>query len=651
VFNGAVPPFDLEGGIALILARALTDTALLSAFGTLVFHAFVLPRALERAPPDTRAVIGRRLLRLTQGSLGLTLLGMVAWLVLQAGNMAGTRGLASSLAAVPTVLTNTFFGHLLAVQGAVALAAMLTLGHGRRPIRWRIAAGLSFVVTCLQASHGHAMAMYDGPSFLLLSEVLHLLGAGGWLGGLVPLAMVVRTAAAQQGAMAARWFSPLGKLCIALLAGSTLFQFWVLIGGLPGLVGTAYGWVGLVKLLLLTVLLGFAAANRYRFAPALRGQDAPSARRTLLRSIALQSGVGVLVLLAAAVISNLSPAMHIQAIWPFTEQFSLIVVEEDPDFRREVIDALMALAGAGALIGIGLLVRGVTRWIAVLAAATIIRFAVPHLDLLLVEAYPTSFYHSPTGFSTTTIASGAALFPQNCAACHGMDGRGHGPAAKGLAVPPADLTAEHLWGHSDGELFWWLSHGFKTPEGARTMPGFAGTLSDDQRWALIDYIRAHNAGLVRHDTGDWSPPLQAPDLSATCADGTSLTLAELRGHFVRLVFADDDGEGVDPETSSIRSGEDVATIRIGRDATAAPETGCLAADPAIWRAYAIVSGTPGQDMPGTQFLIDRNGWLRAAQHPSDASAGWNSPEALGKAIRTIASHPIAPTAEAHHHHE
>ena len=35
---------------------------------------------------------------------------------------------------------------------------------------------------------------------------------------------------------------------------------------------------------------------------------------------------------------------------------------------------------------------------------------------------------------------GKMIFQQNCASCHGKDGRGAGPAAKSLKTPPADLT-------------------------------------------------------------------------------------------------------------------------------------------------------------------------------------------------------------------
>ena len=44
---------------------------------------------------------------------------------------------------------------------------------------------------------------------------------------------------------------------------------------------------------------------------------------------------------------------------------------------------------------------------------------------------------------------GQQYFVQYCGACHGVDGRGHGPAAPALRTPPADLTriAQRHGGH------------------------------------------------------------------------------------------------------------------------------------------------------------------------------------------------------------
>jgi len=40
----------------------------------------------------------------------------------------------------------------------------------------------------------------------------------------------------------------------------------------------------------------------------------------------------------------------------------------------------------------------------------------------------------------TSAASGKEMFVSYCAVCHGRDGKGGGPAAAALKVPPADLT-------------------------------------------------------------------------------------------------------------------------------------------------------------------------------------------------------------------
>jgi len=40
----------------------------------------------------------------------------------------------------------------------------------------------------------------------------------------------------------------------------------------------------------------------------------------------------------------------------------------------------------------------------------------------------------------TSAASGAEMYAQYCAACHGPSGKGDGPAASAFKTPPADLT-------------------------------------------------------------------------------------------------------------------------------------------------------------------------------------------------------------------
>ena len=616
-----LPPFPVEGGLALAVARGMADATLLAAFGALLFRALVAPPVLARM--ERGAAASASLRRFAWFTLLAAALAAAVWVALQAVNLGGT------VAAVPLVLRATLFGHLLLLRFALLALAALVLAFRRSAA----AAGFTGATVVTQAGLGHAASMYGGPSWLLLSEILHLLAAGAWLGGLLPLLLVVAAANADAAALASHRFSPLGTACVLVLAGTAAFQSFVLIGGLPGWVGTAYGLVALLKIALFSALLGFAARNRFRLTPALSGAAPTTAKRDLMRGIAGETAVGLLVVLAAGLLTSLPPAMHVQPLWPFPWRLSLDAVQEDPDFRREVLLAGIALAGAAALFVTALVVRRRSRWLIAALAVVTAWFAVPHLGLLLADAYPTYYWHSPTGFASGSIVQGATLFPEHCAVCHGTDARGDGPAAKTLPVPPANLTAAHLWMHSDGELFWWISHGIEAPEGGMAMPGFADALSEDERWALIDWVRAHNAGLAFAATGQWPVPVQAPGVEADCPDGRIVTLGDLRGQVVRLIF------GTAPPTPG------VITILATSDPRARPGAGvCVADDETVPRAYAIVTGIARGELPGTQVLVDGQGWLRAVQRPG-ASPGWDDRQVLAGAVRDIEAHPLAAGAE------
>jgi copper transport protein len=86
---------------------------------------------------------------------------------------------------------------------------------------------------------------------------------------------------------------------------------------------------------------------------------------------------------------------------------------------------------------------------------------------------------------TASIERGRTLYEQNCVTCHGLTGRGDGPLAATLRPRPADFRAHMAAGHTDGELFTWLSKGVP----GTAMPAFEGQISEDDRWHLINYIR------------------------------------------------------------------------------------------------------------------------------------------------------------------
>lgn len=100
---------------------------------------------------------------------------------------------------------------------------------------------------------------------------------------------------------------------------------------------------------------------------------------------------------------------------------------------------------------------------------------------------------NPQVASAESIESGATLFAANCAVCHGERGLGDGPTAETLEIRPADLTATHVQQLSDGALFYVISHG--RPE--TPMPAWEGVLTEDERWHVVNYLRALAEG--EHD--------------------------------------------------------------------------------------------------------------------------------------------------------
>lgn len=304
-----MPIFAPDGGLAVVFARGIAVVCLLSVSGTLSFRTLVMPRALERMTPDVIGTIERDLRRLIHLSVAGAVLGLAAWLLAVTVSLASPATLGDWPGDLSAVLSDTTFGHILLMQLALLGATILLLGRHPGPARWRGALVFGSAASIAETGHGHAYAMATGISLLEISEALHLWAAGAWLGGLLPLLLVVLRASFGAAALTARWFSPLGKVCVILLAATAVVQGVVLIAGPDALFHTAYGWTAMLKLMLFAVLLGFAMLNRYKLAPDLRGHNPHQARRRLIGSILLQTCCGLCIIWAAALLGQLRPGM------------------------------------------------------------------------------------------------------------------------------------------------------------------------------------------------------------------------------------------------------------------------------------------------------------------------------------------------------
>lgn len=290
----------------LALLRGFHVAALLSLFGTLVSLAMVAPIGLRDA--GAAAAPARcRLISLARWSGGLALLIGACWIVLQASVIAGTTTIGGTLHALVPVARDTQFGNLVLIRFALLLVALPFLG-GRG---WRLVVALLLTGTALamQGGIGHAGATAGANrATLLTSEALHLLAAGAWVGGTLPLFLLVGSLPPPVAAAVCESFTPVGLSAVLIIAATALVQAWQWIGSVAGLFGTDYGRIALVKLGLFLLLLMLAGANRFILTNRLRDPTRPLTRQWLRASVAVEATLGAMVILVAAFLASGVPA-------------------------------------------------------------------------------------------------------------------------------------------------------------------------------------------------------------------------------------------------------------------------------------------------------------------------------------------------------
>jgi copper transport protein len=93
--------------------------------------------------------------------------------------------------------------------------------------------------------------------------------------------------------------------------------------------------------------------------------------------------------------------------------------------------------------------------------------------------------NNPVAATDESIERGRQIYGPNCASCHGFSGRGDGPAGLRLRPRPADFRIHMAAGHTDAQLFDWITNGVR----GTAMPAFGGQLSEEQIWDVVNYIR------------------------------------------------------------------------------------------------------------------------------------------------------------------
>ena len=87
------------------------------------------------------------------------------------------------------------------------------------------------------------------------------------------------------------------------------------------------------------------------------------------------------------------------------------------------------------------------------------------------------------GKEKATLA-GEKLYVSYCAICHGKKGKGDGVAGMALNPRPSNLTKDKVQEQTDGAIYW------KMTEGKAPMAAYKATLTEEQRWQLVNFIRS-----------------------------------------------------------------------------------------------------------------------------------------------------------------
>jgi putative copper resistance protein D len=250
----------------------------------------------------------------------------LCWFAFTAANMSGDISDLADAETLEAVAGGTSFGILWTLR---MLLTALIVGVAAWNLRTRKTAQHRNLMTSLLAGlllvslagTGHAQIEEGWAGAIhVIADGGHLLAAGAWLGGLIPLAVILHHSATTGGEskevdQILLRFSAMGYVAVATLIGSGLINGWFLVGSLSGLLHTTYGQILVGKLALFGGMLVLAAANRFWLVPAMgrgttNGSDGSAIWSARLRTHVLgELLLGWAVILAVSILGTMQPAV------------------------------------------------------------------------------------------------------------------------------------------------------------------------------------------------------------------------------------------------------------------------------------------------------------------------------------------------------
>jgi putative copper resistance protein D len=268
-----------------ILVRLLHEATLMALFGSASLLALLGHKVPELALESRILMLGRRAAAL------VALLSAPAWLGLAVTQRAGAGALFVPL----------FFPRLLLL---LALPFAVWLGKFRLTA---LLSGFALILIAL-SSHAAGASPFGFWVFGALSDGLHLLTGGYWIGGLCVLAaLLAQRAAAPRLSLAISLFAEWGMVAVALLVMTGMINASMVLLGTPGHDAPGYLLVLGAKLLLVAAMIGLALFNQYRLLPHLERTDSLMRMR---KHVGWELGLGIVVIGLAMTLAASPPTIQ-----------------------------------------------------------------------------------------------------------------------------------------------------------------------------------------------------------------------------------------------------------------------------------------------------------------------------------------------------
>jgi putative copper resistance protein D len=239
--------------------------------------------------------------RLARFLILLAAVAGVALLLLGAGQLVAFRDPYAPLTEDVGILLSTPWGrNWLFAVGAVALLLVALF--------WQGVKAPALILCLLLAGYppvsGHAAAVESWTGAALLADGLHVVAAGAWFGALAGLLYLGRTASTPPLLRVLGRFSVQARWSVTTLVLTGAFASWLHLPTPQALLTSSWGRILVLKLVLVSLMMGLGAWNWRRLTPRL---EEPGGASALVRASWAEVGIGVLVLVVTAVLSGTSP--------------------------------------------------------------------------------------------------------------------------------------------------------------------------------------------------------------------------------------------------------------------------------------------------------------------------------------------------------